>query len=75
MVMAVANYVTASSSLGKDLFPMKHSRSSNQINLLFWIFLLALVAFFGFEFTRGYLLGNKALHDIKNQIVNGVSGE
>jgi len=54
---------------------VKHSRSSYQINILFWIFLLAHVAFFGFDFTRGYLLGNKALHDIKNYLVNGVSGE
>lgn len=49
-------------------------KNSFRIDLLFCIAAVLLFAFIGGTIARGFLLGNKALIDVKTRIVNGVSG-
>ena len=53
---------------------MNRKKSDSRATLALYIFAALILLFLVDELGRGFYLGNKALMDVKNDIVNAVSG-
>lgn len=53
---------------------MKTKKQDNRATLALYIFAALILLFLVGELGRGFSLGNKALIDVKDRIVNAVSG-
>jgi len=53
---------------------MKTKKQDSRATLALLIFAALILLFLGAEIVRGFALGNKALIDVRDRIVNAISG-